>query len=70
MAGSILASFQNSPPSFQASAESGARSDSGSIYGSFTSGDFSVGGNKSINWLFVIVGIVFVVFFLFKGKRK
>lgn len=55
-------------PSFQASANSSAASRSGDVTSSFMSGDFTVGGDKNMIWIFVVAGAVAIAFFVFKGK--
>jgi hypothetical protein len=56
--------------SASSSASSAASSKSGDIYGSFMTGDFSVGSSKDMTWLFVIVGVIAIVWIVFMGKRK
>lgn len=59
----------NSPPSFASSAAASASSQSGSIYGSNTTGDFIVGGGKNEIWIWLILAAAVVAFLIFKGKR-
>ena len=56
--------------SASSSASSAASSKSGDVYGSFMTGDFNVGGSKDMTWVFVIVGVIAVVWIVFSGKRK
>lgn len=65
------AGMMGGAPSYSASssANSSANSRSGDISSSFMSGDFTVGGDKNMIWIFVIVGVVAVAFLLFRGKR-
>lgn len=63
------ASMMGSSPSFSSGATSGATGRSGDITSSFQSGDFTVGGDKNMIWIFVVAGIVAVVFFVFKSKK-
>ena len=51
------------------SAAASASSRSGDASQSFQSGDFIVGGDKNMIWLFVIAGVVAVAFFYFKGRK-
>lgn len=71
MPGADPLSLINGSPSFSlpSSATSGATSVSGSISSSFQDGSFAVGGSQSLNLLFIIVGVVVVMFILYGGKR-
>lgn len=60
------ASMMGSSPSFTASSSAASSSRSGDISGSFMSGDFTVGGDKNMIWIFVLVAAVAVVFLVFR----
>lgn len=63
-------SMMGQSPSFSSSASSSAAARSGDVTSSFMSGDFTVGGSsQSLNWLFVVAGVVLVVFFMFRGRK-
>jgi len=63
------ASMMGSSPSFQASANSSASAKSGDVTSSFMSGDFVVGGNKDMIWIFVAAAVVALAFIVFKGRK-
>ena len=56
--------------SASATSSAAASSKSGDVYGSFMSGDFTLGGSKDMTWVFVILGVVAIVFIIFMSKRK
>ncbi len=62
------AAMMGSSPSFSSGATSGATGRSGDITSSYMSGDFTVGGDKNMIWIFVVAGAVAIAFFAFKGK--
>ena len=63
------ASMMGSSPSFSASSSAAATSRSGDITSSFMSGDFTVGGDKNMIWIWISLAVVAVVFIVFKGKK-
>ena len=65
---SLLSSGGGMSSSSSASAASSSKS--GDVYGSFMSGDFTLGGSKDMTWVFVILGVVAVVWIVFMSKRK
>lgn len=64
------ASLLSSGGGMSASSSAAASSKSGDVYGSFMSGDFTLGGSKDMTWVFVILGVVAVVWIVFMSKRK
>ena len=63
------ASMMGSSPSFASSAASGATGRSGDINSSFQSGDFNVGTDNGMIWIFVLAACVAVAFFFFRSKK-
>ena len=63
-------SLMGGSPSFQSSASSAASAKSGDITSGFYSGEFNFGNsNKDMTWIFLIIGAVVAVFFIFKAKK-
>jgi len=50
------------------SAPSSAAARAGDI-GGFSSGDFTVGGDKNMIWIFVVAGVVAVLFLVFRARK-
>ena len=69
MIGAAGASMMGSSPSFSSGASATADSRSGNVDSYFASGDFVVGGDKNMIWVFVLIAAVAVAFFFFKGKK-